>query len=58
MFIRKLNSKCVLKYPFDGGKKLPLPECLERNKNLFSYCSFSFYQFFANHLLEGTVVLI
>ena len=36
MFILKLNSKCVFKYPFDGGKKLSLAECLiwqnERNK--------------------------
>ena len=32
MFIPKLNSKYVFKYPFDGGKKLPLAECFERNK--------------------------
>ena len=36
MFILKLNSKCVFKYPFDGSKKLSLAECLiwqnERNK--------------------------
>ena len=32
MFIPKLNSKCVFKYPFDGDKKLLLAECFERNK--------------------------
>ena len=32
MFIPKLNSKCVFKYPFDGGKKLLLEECFEKNK--------------------------
>ena len=32
MFIPKLNSKCVFKYPFDGGKKVSLVECFERNK--------------------------
>ena len=32
MLIPKLNSKCVFKYRFDGGKKLPLAECFERNK--------------------------
>ena len=32
MFVPKLNSKCVLKYSFDGGKKLWLGECFERNK--------------------------
>ena len=32
MFIPKLNSKCVFKYSFNGGKKLPLAECFEKNK--------------------------
>ena len=32
MLIPKLNSKYVFKYPFDGGKKLSLAECFERNK--------------------------
>ena len=32
MLIPKLNSKCVFKYRFDGGKKLSLAECFERNK--------------------------
>ena len=32
MFIPKLNSKCVFKYPFDEDKKLLLAECFERNK--------------------------
>ena len=31
-FIPKLNSKCVFKYPFHGGKKLPHVECFERIK--------------------------
>ena len=31
MFVLELNSKCF-KYPFDGGKKLPLGKCFERNK--------------------------
>ena len=52
MFIPKLNSKYVFKYPFDGCKKLLLAECFERNKiaffRLFSYCRFNFYQCFAN----------
>ena len=55
MFIPKLNSKCVFKYHFDGGKKLSLAECFERNKIalfcLFSYCRFNFYQCFANQRL-------
>ena len=47
----------------DGGKKLPLVECFERKKNshflfAYSYCRFSFYQYFANQLLEGTVGLM
>ena len=29
---QKLNLKCVFKYSFDGGKKLSLAECFERNK--------------------------
>ena len=32
MLISKLNSKYIFKYPFDGGKKLSLAECFERNK--------------------------
>ena len=32
MFIPKLNSKCVFKYPFHGGKKMSLVECFERFK--------------------------
>ena len=32
MFIPKLNSKCVFKYPIDGGKQSPLGEFFERNK--------------------------
>ena len=32
MFISKLNSKCVFKYPFHGGKKMSLVECFERFK--------------------------
>ena len=32
MFIPKLNSKCVFKYPFDRSKKLPLAECFEKSK--------------------------
>ena len=28
MFIPKLNSKCIFKYPFDGGKKLHIFFCL------------------------------
>ena len=35
MFIPKLNSKYVYKYPFDGGKKLPLAERFERNRTFF-----------------------
>ena len=63
MFIPKLNSGSVFKYPFDSDKNLPLAECFERNKIahffcLFSYCIFNFYQCFANQLLEGTVVLM
>ena len=39
MFIPKLNSKCVFKYPFDGGKKLLLAECFEGKKiALFFVC--------------------
>ena len=39
MFIPKLNTKYVFKYPFDGGKKLSLAECFERNKiTLFFVC--------------------
>ena len=41
---------------FDGGKKLPLAECLDRDKIaflcLFSYRTFSFYEFFANQKLS------
>ena len=53
MLIPKLNSKCVFKYSFDGGKNLPLVELFERNKIahffcLFSYCIFNFYQCFVN----------
>ena len=52
MFISKLNSKWVFKYPFDGGKELSLTECFERNKValffLFGYCRLNFYQCFAN----------
>ena len=53
----------VFKYPFDGGKKLPLAECFEERKPhiflfVYSYCKFSFYQYFANQLLEGTVGLM
>ena len=32
MLIPKLNSKCAFQYPFDGGKKLSLAECFERNE--------------------------
>ena len=32
MFIPTLYAKCVFKYPFDGGKKLPPVECFGRNK--------------------------
>ena len=42
--IPKLNSKCIFKYPFDGGKRLSLAECSERNKIalfLFVYISVS-----------------
>ena len=58
MFIPKLNSKCVFKYPFDGGK-WPLAECFGKKKKrstffgLFSYCRFNFYQCFSNKVLEG-----
>ena len=38
MLFPKLNSKCVFKYPFDVGKKLPLAECFERNKSYFFVC--------------------
>ena len=38
MFIPKLNLKCVFKYPFDGGKKLSLAECFERNKIALFCC--------------------
>ena len=62
MFIPKLNSKCVFKYSFNGGKKLPLAECFEKNKIahfLFvQLLQIQFYQCFANQLLEGTVVLM
>ena len=33
MFISKLNSKCVFKYPFDGSKILPLAECFKKKQN-------------------------
>ena len=54
MFIPKLNSKCVVVYPFDGGKKLSLAECFERNKIalfLFDYFRLNFYQCFVNQKL-------
>ena len=31
----------VFKYPFDGGKKLPLTECFERNKIAQNVCLFT-----------------
>ena len=42
---------------------LTVAECFERNKIahflfVYSYCRFSFYQCFANQLLEGTVVFM
>ena len=63
MFIPKLDSKCIFKYPFDGGKKLLLADCLKETKLhifcLFSYCRLNFYQLFANQLLQkGTEVLM
>ena len=33
MFIPKLNSKCVFKYPFHGGKKLHLQSVLKETKS-------------------------
>ena len=55
MFIQKLNSKYVFKYPFDAGKKLSLVECFERNKYalfcLLSYIRFNSYQCFSNQKL-------
>ena len=38
MFIPKLNSKCVVVYHFDGGKKLSLAECFEKNKIVLFVC--------------------
>ena len=55
MFSPKLNSKFVFKYSFNGGKKLSLAECFERNKIaifcLFRDSRFNFYQCFANQRL-------
>ena len=31
----------VFKYPLDGGKKLPLTECFERNKIAQNFCLFT-----------------
>ena len=33
MFIPKLNSKCVLKYSFDGGKKIVARRMLCKKQN-------------------------
>ena len=47
MFIPKLNSKCVFKYPFDGGK-LPLAECFgekKKKKHIFWFVQLLQIQF-------------
>ena len=38
MFILKLNSRCVFKYPFDGGKKLHWQNVLKETKSHFLAC--------------------
>ena len=51
-----------LNIPLTVVKKLPLAECFDRNKIvhfcLFNYCRVKSYLWFANQLLEGTVVLM
>ena len=39
MFIPTLNSKCVFKHPFGGGKTLSLRESFERTK-IALFCLF------------------
>ena len=38
MFIPKLNSKSVFKYPFDCGRKLSLADCFVKTKLYFFVC--------------------
>ena len=38
LFIPKLNSKCVFKYPFDCGRKLSLADCFVKTKLYFFVC--------------------
>ena len=63
MFIPKLNSKCVFKYPFDGGK-LPLAECFGKKKKKahFLVCSATadsiFISVFPTKCSKVTVVLM
>ena len=38
MFIPKLNSKCVFKYPFDSGKKSHWQNVLKETKSHFLVC--------------------
>ena len=52
MFILKLNSKCVFKYPFHGGKKLPLAHFC-----LFSYCRYNFC-FLIKYFVRKTLLQI
>ena len=63
MFIPKLNSKCVFKYPFDGGK-WPLAEFFGKKKKKahFLVCSATadsiFISVFPTKCSKVTVVLM
>ena len=58
----KTKLNVFLNIPFMVVKNCRLQNVLKETKShifcLFSYCRFSFYQCFANQLLEGTVVLM